>query len=74
MCSNKWHQNSSLLYTDIIAEHQIRNQKIYFNETHYIECLSRQLHYKDNIEELALKNLAAINEVYRKWIVVIWNL
>jgi len=24
-----------------------------------------QLHFKDNIEELALKNLAAINKVYK---------
>lgn len=51
--------------TDLIAEHQITSRKINFNEKHYIETLSNQLPYKDNIEELALKNLAAINEVYK---------
>jgi len=51
--------------TDLIAEHHISNQKMNFNKTHYIESLSKQLHYKDNIEELALKNLSAINEVYK---------
>lgn len=30
-----------------------------------MESLSKQLHYKDDIEELALKNLSAINEMYR---------
>ena len=51
--------------TDLIAEHQISNQKMNFKESHYVENLSNQLHFKDNIEELALKNLAAINEVYK---------
>ena len=51
--------------TDLIAEDQISNQKMNFKESHYVESLSDQLHFKDNIEELALKNLAAINKVYK---------
>ncbi len=51
--------------TDLIAEHPISNQKMNFKETHYIESLSKQLHYKDDIEELAIRNLSAISEVYK---------
>ena len=36
-----------------------------FKKSHYIDSLSRHFHYKDNIEELALKNLAAVDEVYK---------
>ncbi len=36
-----------------------------YKPEHYLDALSRQLPYKDNIEELAMKNLAAIHEVYQ---------
>lgn len=51
--------------TDLIAEHYISQQKVNYKENHYIDALAKQMPYKDNIEELALKNLAAINEVYK---------
>src|SRR5690625_805050 len=51
--------------TDLIVVHQISKQKMNFQETHYLETLARQMPYKDDIEELALKNLSAINEVYK---------
>lgn len=51
--------------TDLIVEHQISSQKMNFKEAHYIETLSRQMPYMEDVEELALKNLEAINEVHK---------
>lgn len=50
----------------LIAQHHISNKKLNYQADHYTELLSRQLPYADtnDIDELALKNLAAINEVY----------
>lgn len=51
---------------NLIAQHHLSNKKLNYQANHYTELLSRQLPNKDSddIEELALKNLAAINEVY----------
>ncbi len=51
--------------TDLIVVHPISNQKVNFKHEHYVETLSKHLPYKDDIDELALKNLSAINEVYK---------
>lgn len=51
--------------TDLIAEHQISTLKVNFKKEHYMEILSNHFPYKDDIEKLALKNLSAINEVYK---------
>lgn len=54
------------LNMNLIAQHHLSNKKLNYQANHYTELLSRQLPNKpeDEIEELALKNLAAINEVY----------
>lgn len=51
---------------NLIAQHHLSNKKLNYHANHYTQLLSRQLPNKDldDIEELALKNLAAINEVY----------
>ncbi|MFB1050501.1 IS21 family transposase, partial [Paraliobacillus sp. JSM ZJ581] len=51
--------------TDLIAKHHLNQQKLNYKKSHYIDTLSKQLPYKDNVEELAMKNLMAINEVYK---------
>ena len=51
--------------TDLIVVHPISGQKMNFKHEHYVETLSNHLPYKDDIDELALKNLSAINEVYK---------
>ncbi|MEI3615031.1 Mu transposase domain-containing protein, partial [Pseudogracilibacillus sp. SO30301A] len=50
--------------TDLIVRHEIRQRKLNYKQEHYKEALTKQLPYADDIEELSLKNLAAINEVY----------
>src|SRR5690625_111907 len=50
--------------TDLIVQHEIRQRKLNYKQEHYTEALAKQLPYTDDIEKLALKNLAAINEVY----------
>src|SRR5690625_1577708 len=52
--------------TNLIAEHPLSHKKLNYHSDHYKSLLSRQLPNKemDKIEELALRNLAAINEVY----------
>src|SRR5690625_758763 len=49
---------------DLIARHEITIRKLNYKQEHYIEILHAQLPYRDDIEDLALKNLAVINEVY----------
>lgn len=51
---------------NLIAQHHLSEKKLNYHPDHYTDLLSRQLPYKekDEIEELALKNLEAINEVY----------
>jgi transposase len=50
--------------TDLIVQHEIRQRKLNYKREHYVEAMANQLPYKEDIEELALKNLAAIDEVY----------
>ncbi len=51
---------------NLIAQHHLSEKKLNYHPDHYADLLSRQLPYKekDEIEDLALKNLEAINEVY----------
>lgn len=51
--------------TDLIVRHKITTIKLNYKTEHYIDNLKENLPYTDDIEELALKNLEAINEVYR---------
>jgi hypothetical protein len=50
----------------LLVRHEIRNKKLNYKQKHYQQTLVNQLPYKDDedIEKLALKNLAAIDEVY----------
>lgn len=50
--------------TDLLVRHEIRQRKLNYKQEHYTEALANQLPYNDDIEELAQRNLAAINEVY----------
>src|SRR5690625_1091527 len=50
--------------TNLIVQHEIRQRKLNYKQEHYTEALAKQLPYKDDIEKLALNNLAAIDEVY----------
>lgn len=49
---------------DLLVRHKITCRKLNYKQEHYIDVLQAQLPYKDDIEEFALQNLAAINEVY----------
>lgn len=51
--------------TDLIVQHPIRQSKINYKPEHYVNTLARGLPSSTNIEELARKNLEAINEVYK---------
>jgi len=51
--------------TDLIVQHLIRQSKINYKPEHYIDTLARGLPSTTNIEDLARKNLEAINEVYK---------
>jgi len=51
--------------TDLIVQHRIKQSKINYKPEHYEETLARGLSHKSNIEELARKNLEAIDEVYK---------
>lgn len=51
--------------TDLIVQHTISQSKINYKPEHYIDTLARGLPTSTNIEELARKNLEAINEVYK---------
>ena len=50
----------------LIAQHHLSHKKLNYQTDHYTAFLSRQLTHADSdeIDELALKNLVAINEVY----------
>lgn len=50
--------------TKLIVQHEIRQKKLNYKQEHYVDILSHHLPFKDDIEELALKNLEAIDEVY----------
>jgi len=50
--------------TDLLVRHEIRRRKLNYKEDHYVDVLSNHLPFTENIEELAIKNLAAIDEVY----------
>lgn len=51
--------------TDLIVQHPIRQSRINYKPEHYVDTLARGLPSTDNIDELAMKNLEAINEVYK---------
>lgn len=51
--------------TELIVQHEIRQRKLNYKQEHYKDALANQLPYTDDIEELALKNLEAIDEVYK---------
>lgn len=51
--------------TELIVRHSIRLAKLNYKPEHYTEALARGLPYTETIEELAKKNLEAINEVYQ---------
>lgn len=51
--------------TDLIVQHPISRSKMNYKPEHYVETLARGLPSSTNIEELARKNLEAINEVYK---------
>lgn len=51
--------------TDLLVQHEIRQRKLNYKQEHYVDALSNHLPHREDIEELALKNLAAIDEVYR---------
>ncbi|MCR2823894.1 IS21 family transposase [Lederbergia panacisoli] len=61
------YDNHILVYysTDLIVQHSISPLKINYKQEHYVETLARGLPPTTNIEELAKKNLEAINEVYK---------
>jgi transposase len=51
--------------TDLIVQHPIRQSRLNYKPEHYVDTLARGLPATVDIEELALKNLEAINEVYK---------
>lgn len=51
--------------TELLVQHPISHLKINYKPEHYVETLARGLPSSTNIEELARKNLEAINEVYK---------
>lgn len=50
---------------DLLAVHSISNQKMNYKIEHYVETLARGLPKHLDIDEVARKNLQAINEVYK---------
>lgn len=50
---------------DLLVRHEITNRKLNYKQEHYIDVIQARLPYKDDIEEFALQNLKAINEVYK---------
>lgn len=51
--------------TDLIVQHPLSKMKINYKQEHYVDALARNLPTSSNIEDLAIKNLEAINEVYK---------
>lgn len=51
--------------TELIVQHPISQSKLNYKPEHYVDVLARGLPSSMNIEELAKKNLEAINEVYK---------
>lgn len=51
--------------TELIVQHQVSQSKINYKPEHYVEALARGLPSSTNIEELARKNLEAIDGVYK---------
>jgi len=51
--------------TELIVKHQISQSKINYKEDHYVDVLSKQLPYKDNIEEMAKNNLESMDRVFK---------
>ncbi len=55
----------SIITRELVAQHPISHLKVNYKHEHYVETLARGLPSSTNIEELARKNLEAINEVYK---------
>ncbi|MCM3165186.1 Mu transposase domain-containing protein, partial [Metabacillus litoralis] len=51
--------------TDLIAQHRISNKVLNYKEEHYTDVLSRGMPDYPDIDELAKKNLLAMDEVYK---------
>jgi len=51
--------------TELVVQHPISQKKLNYKHEHYVETLARGLPSSTDIEELARKNLEAINEVYK---------
>lgn len=51
--------------TDLIAQHQLSSKRLNYKKEHYVDVLSRGMPKYPDIDELAKKNLLAINEVYK---------
>ncbi|MFC5466825.1 IS21 family transposase [Lederbergia graminis] len=50
---------------DLIAEHQISSKRLNYKKEHYVDALSHGMPKYQDIDELAKKNLLAIDEVYK---------
>lgn len=50
---------------ELIAKHRITNKRLNYKEEHYRNVLSRGMPHFSDIDELAKKNLLAIDEVYK---------
>lgn len=51
--------------TELIVQHRLSSKRLNYKEEHYIEVLSLGMPKYPDINELAKKNLLAINEVYK---------
>ena len=54
--------------TNLLVQHPISQAKLNYKQEHYTEALSRSLPYKstEDIDELAKRNLEAMDEVYNR--------
>ncbi len=50
---------------DLIAQHQLSPKRLNYKKEHYVDFLSRGMPKYPDIDELARKNLQAIDEVYK---------
>jgi transposase len=50
--------------TELIVRHKITTRKLNYKQEHYTDNLKAHFPYVDDIDDLAQKNLEAINEVY----------
>lgn len=50
--------------TDLIVRHEVKDGKLNYKPEHYVDNFKSLFPYADDIDELALRNLETINEVY----------